>query len=128
MAEADLRRIGVERDEARRTLERALDFSGIATWRYDARTGAIHWRGAVAELWGADYATALAHVDGFFDRVHPDDREAVRGVLGDSVASGAQYAAEYRLQHPERGVRWIAVHGDWAIGRASWRERGCQYG
>ena len=115
MAEADLRRIGVERDEARRTLERALDFSGIATWRYDARTGAIHWRGAVAELWGADYATALAHVDGFFDRVHPDDREAVRGVLGDSVASGAHYAAEYRLQHPERGVRWIAVHGDWDV-------------
>src|SRR3546814_2065180 len=28
MAEADLRRIGVEREEARRTLERALDFSG----------------------------------------------------------------------------------------------------
>ncbi|WP_295320819.1 HWE histidine kinase domain-containing protein [uncultured Sphingopyxis sp.] len=115
MAEADLRRIVGERDEARRTLERALDFSGIATWRYDARTGAIHWRGAVAELWGADHATALAHVDGFFDRIHPDDREAVRGVLGDSVASGAHYATEYRIQHPERGVRWIAVHGDWDV-------------
>lgn len=115
MAEADLRRIVGERDEARRTLERALDFSGIATWRYDARTGAILWSGAVAELWGADYATALAHVDGFFDRLHPDDREAVRGVLGESVANGGHYATEYRILHPERGVRWIAVHADWDV-------------
>ncbi|ABF52011.1 sensor histidine kinase [Sphingopyxis alaskensis] len=115
MAEADLRRIVGERDEARRMLEQALDFSGIATWRYDARTGAIHWSGAVAELWGADYATALAHIDGFFDRLHPDDREAVRGVLGESVAHGGHYATEYRIQHPERGVRWIAVHADWDV-------------
>lgn len=115
MAEADLRRIVGERDEAKRTLERALDFSGIATWRYDARTGAIQWSGAAAELWGADYATALGHVDDFFDRLHPDDRDAVRGVLGDSVAHGAHYATEYRIQHPERGVRWIAVHADWDV-------------
>lgn len=115
MAEADLRRIVSERDDARQTLERALDFSGIATWRYDARTGTIHWSGAAAELWGADYATALAHIDGFFDRLHPDDREAVRGVLGDSVAQGGHYATEYRIQHPERGVRWIAVRADWDV-------------
>ncbi|WP_447952359.1 sensor histidine kinase [Sphingopyxis chilensis] len=115
MAEADLRRIVSERDEARRTLERALDFSGIATWRYDARAGTIHWSGAAAELWGADYATALAQVDGFFDRLHPDDRDAVRSVLGESVANGAHYATEYRIQHPERGVRWIAVHADWDV-------------
>jgi two-component sensor histidine kinase len=115
MAEADLRRIGAERDEARRMLERALDFSGIATWRFDARTGAIQWDGAVAELWGADFETALAHVDGFFERLHPDDREAVRAVLDESVAHGAHYATEYRIEHPERGVRWIAVRADWDV-------------
>ncbi len=115
MAEVDLRRIVGERDEARRTLERALDFSGIATWRFDARTRAIHWSGAVAELWGADYATALVNIDGFYGRLHPDDRDTVRGVLGDSVAHGTHYATEYRIQHPERGVRWIAVHADWDV-------------
>ncbi|WP_439568326.1 sensor histidine kinase [Sphingopyxis sp.] len=115
MAEADLRRIVIERDEARQTLERALDFSGIATWRFDARTGAIQWSGAVAELWGADYDTALANLDGFFERLLPDDREAVRIVLGGSVANGTHYATEYRIQHPERGVRWIAVRADWDV-------------
>ncbi len=115
MAEADIRRIAAERDDARQTLERALDFSGIATWRYDARTGAIEWRGAVAELWGADFETALAHIDGFFDRLHPDDREAVRTVLDGSISNGTHYATEYRIEHPERGVRWIAVRADWDV-------------
>ena len=115
MAEADMRRIAIERDDAKQTLERALDFSGIATWRYDARTGAIQWDGATADLWGADFATALANIDGFFERLHPDDREAVRSVLGGSVANGTHYATEYRIQHPERGVRWIAVRADWDV-------------
>ncbi len=115
MAEADLRRIVAQRDEARQTLERALDFSGIATWRYDARTGSINWGGAAAELWGADFATALADIDGFYERLLPDDRDMVRGVLGGSVENGTHYATEYRIQHPERGVRWIAVRADWDV-------------
>ncbi|MBA3942825.1 MAG: histidine kinase, partial [Sphingopyxis sp.] len=73
MAEAELRRIIAERDEARRTLERALDFSGIATWRYDSRSDNVRWRGAVAELWGADYRVALATRDDTLARIHADD-------------------------------------------------------
>jgi two-component sensor histidine kinase len=115
MAEADLRRIAVERDEARRTLERALDFSGIATWRFDPRTGSILWDGAASELWGADFETALATIDGFFERLHPDDRDMVRSVLGWSIDSGTHYATEYRIQHPERGIRWVAVRADWDV-------------
>lgn len=115
MAEADLRRTIVERDDARRMLERALDFSGIATWQFDARTDDLKWRGATAELWGADFETALATGAGFFARVHADDREAVRRVLDESIATGEPYATEYRIDHPERGVRWIAARGDWDV-------------
>ncbi|MBB6428119.1 sensor histidine kinase [Sphingopyxis sp. JAI128] len=115
MAEADLRRIGTERDDARRTLERALDFSGIATWRYDARTQGVDWRGAVAELWGADYRTALATRDDTIARVHPDDRNAVLLALRESVADGSPYKVEHRIVHPERGVRWLGIRGDWDV-------------
>lgn len=115
MAEADLRRIGAERDEARRTLERALDFSGIATWRYDARTQGVTWRGAVAELWGADYETALSTRDATIARIHPDDREAVLFALRESVADGSPYKVEHRIVHPERGVRWLGIRGDWDV-------------
>ncbi len=115
MAEADLRRIVFERDDARRTLERALDFSGIATWQYDARTDRLSTQGAGAELWGAGFEATLATGNGFFDLVHPDDRSTVRAVLTESVANGTPYMAEYRILNPERGVRWNAVRGDWDV-------------
>lgn len=115
MAEADLRRIGAERDEARRTLERALDFSAIAAWRYDTGTGALQWRGAAAELWGSDFDTALTTRDGVFDRIHPEDLPVVRDALAESIAAGTPYSVEHRVQHPERGVRWLANRGDWDV-------------
>src|SRR3546814_15123312 len=70
MAEADLRRLGVERDDARRTLERALDFSGIATWRYVARTGPIPWRGPGPALLGAESPHAPPPAAALFCPVH----------------------------------------------------------
>jgi GAF domain-containing protein len=54
MAEAELRRTAGERDEAQSILERALDFSGIAIWQVHVNDDAMHWRGAVAELWAGD--------------------------------------------------------------------------
>lgn len=115
MAEADLRRIGAERDEARRTLERALDFSGIASWQYDPRTDRLRTQGAGAELWGSEFQAMLATGNGFFDLVHPDDRAPLREILKEAIANGTPYAAEYRVLNPERGVRWNAVRGDWDV-------------
>src|SRR3546814_8198885 len=71
MAEAELRRTAVERDEAQHALERALDFSSIATWQLDPRTDDLRWRGATAALWGGDYESALSTGEGFYARVHP---------------------------------------------------------
>src|SRR3546814_18419248 len=64
MAEAELRRTAIERDEAQHMLERALDFSSIATWQLDPRTDALRWHGTTAAPWGADYESALAPGEG----------------------------------------------------------------
>src|SRR3546814_1566966 len=88
MAEAELRRTAVERDEAQHALERALDFSSIATWQLDPRTDDLRWRGATAALWGGDYESALSTGEGFYARVHPDDRASVRRALEESFATG----------------------------------------
>jgi two-component sensor histidine kinase len=115
MAEADLRRTVIERDEARHMLERAMDFSRVATWQFDPQTDALNWRGAVAELWGDDYESALSTGEGFFERLYPADRDMVRVTLDESVASGTPYATEYRILHPDKGVRWMAARADWDV-------------
>jgi len=117
MAEAELRRTAVERDEARHILERALDYSSIAIWQLHVNDGAVRWRGAVGELWGADYEVALASLDGVFERIHPDDRSLVRAALDQAIDNGTLYASEFRVLHPERGVRWLAGRADWDVRR-----------
>src|SRR3546814_3983782 len=92
MAEADLRRIGVERDEAKRMLERALDFSGIATWQLHPRTGEMSWHGAAAELFGADYETALVTADDLLALMPPEDRERVTAAREESRDGGHSYS------------------------------------
>ena len=115
MAEADLRRISMERDAARDMLERALDFSGVATWQLDPRTDALNWHGAVAEIWGADWATALSTAERAFERIHPEDHAVVRAVLDEAKANGTPYSVEHRILHPERGIRWLSIRGDWDV-------------
>ena len=115
MAEADLRRISVERDAARNMLERALDFSGIATWQLDPRTDALTWHGAVGEIWGADWDVALANAERAFERIHPEDHAVVRAVLDEAIANGTPYSVEHRILHPERGIRWLSIRGDWDV-------------
>jgi two-component sensor histidine kinase len=115
MAEAELRRAAAERDDARRMLERALDFSGIATWQYDPRTDRLSTQGAGAELWGSCFEKTLATGNGFFDLVHADDRAALRTILEEAVKNRTPYLAEYRILNPERGVRWNAARGDWDV-------------
>jgi two-component sensor histidine kinase len=115
MAEAELRRAAIERDDARRMLERALDFTSVATWQLDPRTDRLQWRGAVADLWGADYETALVTAEQAFARIHPEDHGLVRAVLDESIANGTPYAVEHRILHPERGLRWLSIRGDWDV-------------
>ncbi|PZQ24675.1 MAG: histidine kinase [Sphingopyxis macrogoltabida] len=113
MAEAELRRTAIERDETKLILERALDFSSIAVWQYHPRNDAMEWQGAVAELWGSDYADALSTGDAAAERILPEDRPVVRKALDEAVEKGVPYMAEFRVQHPERGVRWLLGRADW---------------
>lgn len=115
MAEADLRRIGAERDEARRMLDHALDFSGTAIWQFDPRTDEMRWQGAIAQAFGADFEEVLTHLEGVIGRMPADDGEIVRAAIEESIAGGTSFAVEHRYMHPERGLRWIASRGDWDV-------------
>jgi PAS domain S-box-containing protein len=49
--------------------------------------------------------------DTVFQRIHPEDRDAVRSVLKQSIEGDGTYETTYRLLLPTGEVRWIASHG-----------------
>lgn len=115
MGEAELRRTVTERDDARHMLERAIAFSGIATWQLHIDEDEVRWRGAAADLWGADYSQALGNADAVINRIHPDDRARVRAALDEAINNGTAYQSEFRILHPERGEIWLAAVADWEV-------------
>ncbi len=70
------------------------------------------------EIWGRSLdQMQTRHDDGFFDTIHPEDREDYRAFVDRmlrAVAAGEdedRYSREYRIERPDGGVRW--VHSDY---------------
>src|SRR5207244_9285735 len=50
-------------------------------------------------------------LDRFRSAVHPEDRELVFQAVHNSLRTGAEYEAEYRVLLPDGQLRWIAGRG-----------------
>ena len=61
-------------------------------------------------------------IDLFFERLHPEDREATRQALANSIEAHSQFDIEYRVVAPDGRTRWLR-----AIGKAYYLENGEPY-
>ena len=64
------------------------------------------WR----ELFGFERSDRL-DVDSMIQRLHPEDREAVRQTLAKALSGEGGYETEYRVMLPDGRMRWIASRG-----------------
>ncbi len=90
-------------------LRLAINVAQIGTWDWDANSGQVRSGGVpMFPLFGQELQT----YQGFFDRIHPEDREAVGQAMAFSVVDDAPYNVEFRVVNPDNGeVRWIAAGG-----------------
>jgi PAS domain S-box-containing protein len=95
--------------ESTERLRLAIHVAQIGTWDWDANTGQVSSGGVpMFPLFGHDLQT----YQGFFERIHPDDRENVGQAMAFSVVEDKPYNVEFRVVNPEDGsIRWIAAGG-----------------
>lgn len=72
--------------------------------------GRVVWGGAVESLLGVR-AEAVGGMAEFLERVHPDDREAVRARLARADATGEPMHVEYRLLRADGGYMHVEDYG-----------------
>jgi two-component system, sensor histidine kinase and response regulator len=96
------------RENAER-LHLAIQIAQIGTWDWDATTGQVSSGGVpLFPLFGQ----ALQTYEGFFERIHPDDREQVGQAIAFSVVEDKPYNVEFRVVHPVDGtICWISAGG-----------------
>lgn len=98
-------------EQDRESLRLAVEATGLGTWDYDPRTGALTWDERARALFGLPPGTPMGLHD-FLRRVHARDRVktqvAVRQALRPEGAG--HFSVEYRIL-TARGVRWVAANG-----------------
>lgn len=107
--------VGSPADVRRRVDQLAVESAGIGTFDWELATGRLTWDATLREIFGfGDVAEAT--MDAFYAFVHPEDRDRLARAIDAAVESLAPFEAEYRVDAPGRGVRWISARGQVAVG------------
>jgi serine phosphatase RsbU (regulator of sigma subunit)/PAS domain-containing protein len=102
----------VEDQEADRLRgELAVEAAGIGTFDWDLVTGRLDWDDRLIELFGYDADTFDRSIEGFNDRLHPDDLARVTQALQTAIDSCGGFDSVYRVCLPGGETRWVSARG-----------------
>ncbi len=97
--------------ESEERLHAALGASETGTFRWDIRSGALDWDGALDRLFGLSAAESPRTVDAFLPLVHPDHRAQVVAAVGRCAEAGIDFNEEFRIVRPGGEIRWVLDKG-----------------
>jgi PAS domain S-box-containing protein len=94
-------------------LRQTLQHAAAGVWEWDIATGRLFWSPENFALHGVDRTTDNVLDDAVWrDCLHPDDIAAAETAIQNAVEGRtAEYKAEFRVIHPQRGTRWILAVG-----------------
>ncbi len=99
--------------ESEAYLAEAQRLSQTGSWAWNPATGDIrYWSEMCYCVLGFDPAGPLPRFEEFFHRIHPDDQAATRERFEKAIRDKADFELDYRVVHPEKGIRDIHVIGD----------------
>jgi formate hydrogenlyase transcriptional activator len=89
-------------------LAEAQKMSQTGSWAWSAATGGpSYWSEECYRVLGFDPTDGLPQGEDFFQQVHPDDRPGFRELAETSIREKAEFEADYRVVHPDGGVKDI---------------------
>ena len=81
---------------------------GIGTWEFDLPDGPSRWDEQMFLLRGLPVAEEPPTLEQMFNLVHPQDRQAARQRVQDSLIEDGPRQYEFRVLLPGGGMRWLA--------------------
>ncbi len=74
---------------------------------WDIESGAIAFSEQLDAMLGLPTGGFPRHIEGWLERIHPDDHEATMAALADAVLENRPFSCDYRLQHSDGS--WLTV-------------------
>lgn len=94
-------------------LRLALAGAHAGTWDWDLATRHLTWSPETYQLCGLDPTAGLPQDEGWYDNLlHPDDRDRVSAYVSQVLNQKIpEFQLEFRIVHPQHGVRWLLSRG-----------------
>ena len=100
-----------ELQESEERYELAVSGSAAGLWDWDLRSDKIYYSDRFKELLGYAPDELSDTLDEFWNRLHPDDSEAVRLAVDQHLEERVPYIIDYRLQTKSGEYRWFHARG-----------------
>jgi diguanylate cyclase (GGDEF)-like protein/PAS domain S-box-containing protein len=94
------------------SLNKAQTIAHLGNWEWDMQTNELWWSDEIYRIFGLLPQQFQPTYDGFFERVHPDDRETVKNALNDALANNADYHVVHRVLRLDGTVRHVLEEGE----------------
>ncbi len=105
-------------------LKDALMAARAGTWDRNLRTGEVFWSEENDTLFGLPSGTVASGYELWLNAVVPEDRDRVDRAVGEAMATHQdRFQIEFRIQHPDFGLRWLNGLGRMLYGARGTPER-----
>ena len=90
----------------------AVQGANDGLWDWNLKTGEIYFSPRWKSVLGYDDDEIRSHVDEWFNRTHPDDRNQVQADIAAHLeGASAHYESEHRILHKDEVYRWVITRG-----------------
>ncbi|MBN3494005.1 ATP-binding protein [Vibrio neptunius] len=112
IAQNELRRSQSELEEVVRSLNLATQAGGIGIWSWDFKTNELSWDERMYQIYGVDPNNCDNNYAMWQERVLDEDIFTAEESLNKARENLTQFNAEFRIQLPDQGIRWIKAAAD----------------
>src|SRR6266446_2420179 len=95
-----------------------LSHTGSWAWNPNPNQDIRYWSEECFRVLGFDPAGPVPRFEEFFEKIHPDDQAASREGFVKAIRDKADFELDYRIVHPDKGVRDIHAVGSAVLDRS----------
>ena len=98
--------------EQRTLLAEAQNLAGLGCWEWDPASGRVSWSDELYRIYGVERERFTPSLEGYLERVHPDDREQARATVARALTDGRGFIFDERIVRPDGELRYLRSRGE----------------
>jgi PAS domain S-box-containing protein len=93
------------------SLKEAQQVAHVGNWEWNIPTNTVTWSDELFRIYGLEPQSQEVTFESYLERVHPEDRDLVRGTVEKAYDKREPFLFDHRIFLPDGAVRWTQSRG-----------------